>query len=165
MRRPIACLAALLSVVVATPAADAKGYPWLLEVEQTSAHVGDTIDVTTVATPPRYSGGDGFGSTTIRAYLVPGELAGRLLKAGTHVVELGTLPSDASYRGQWSLTVPAAAPGRYVLGAHVDESFLIGTDTLIVRRRPGRSTDPFAALALLGAAAAFLLLLRLRRTR
>lgn len=150
-----------VALFAASPAG-AKGIPWLLEVEQTSARVGETIDVKTVVTLRRGSAQDGFDGPRIGVYLVPGELAGHFfLRANTPVVELGSLQSDFSYRGRRSFKVPSVEPGRYGVGARVGDRFLIGDDVLVVRRGSLGSLEPFAALV---GAALFAALARPRRS-
>jgi hypothetical protein len=150
-----AAVAVAALALVAAPAAGAKQFPWVLESEQTSARVGQRIVVKTIVTPGRYVATGRFHAATIGVYLVPGELAGNFfLKANTHVVELGTLEPDLEFRGKRSFEVPALAPGRYALGARVENRFLIGEDVLVVRRAALDSMEPFAALAGLGLAAA-----------
>jgi hypothetical protein len=163
MGRLLASVAVLALALVAAPTAGAKGIPWLLEVEQPSARVGETIDVKTVVTPRRGGAQKGFDGPRIGVYLVPGALAGHFfLRANTPVLELGTLQSDFSYRGRRSFKVPSVEPGRYALGARVGDRFLIGDDVLVVRRGSLGSMEPFAALV--GLALGFAALARPRRS-
>ncbi len=138
MGRLLTSVAVLALALVAAPTAGAKGIPWLLEVEQPSARVGETIDVKTVVTPRHL-----------------------FLRANT-VFELGTLQSDSSYRGRRTFKVPSVEPGRYALGARVGDRFLIGDDVLMVRRGSLGSMEPFAALV--GLTLGFAALARPRRS-
>jgi hypothetical protein len=155
MRRLLGAGVGLLFLVLGTPPAAAKQIPWLLEVEQPSARIGERIVVRTVVTKRGYAAPPRPAGPAIGVYLVPGELAGHFfLRANTQVVELGTLQSDWACNGRRSFKVPSVAPGRYALGARVGDRFLIGDDVLVVRRGALSSMEPFAAVVGLAVVAA-----------